>query len=261
MRDRQFVNGLARGLEVLRAFRPDDGPLGNHDLAERTGLPRSTVSRLSYTLTSLGYLSYSTSLGKYALATPVLSLGYACLAGMSVRDIARPLMHELAQQSGASVALGGRDRLSMLYIECCRPDAAVTLKLEVGSRIPIATTSMGRALLAALPKDERDSLLEEVRRGETDRWSQILDGVRRAADELRATGFVTALGEWNPDVNGVGVPFVPVDGSPVLAFNCGGPSFLFSASRLRNDIGPRLVQLVRQVLGASGVQEQPDVTE
>lgn len=261
MRDRQFVNGLARGLEVLRAFRPDDGPLGNHDLAERTGLPRSTVSRLSYTLTSLGYLSYSTSLGKYALATPVLSLGYACLAGMSVRDIARPLMHELAQQSGASVALGGRDRLSMLYIECCRPDAAVTLKLEVGSRIPIATTSMGRALLAALPKDERDSLLEEVRRGETDRWSQILDGVRRAADELRATGFVTALGEWNPDVNGVGVPFVPVDGSPVLAFNCGGPGFLFSASRLRNDIGPRLVQLVRQVLGASGGQEQPDVTE
>jgi DNA-binding IclR family transcriptional regulator len=57
MRDRQFVNGLARGLEVLRAFRPDDGPLGNHALAERTGLPRSTVSRLTYTLTSLGYLS------------------------------------------------------------------------------------------------------------------------------------------------------------------------------------------------------------
>ena len=165
---------MARGLEVLRAFRPDDGPLGNHDIAERTSLPTSTVSRLTYTLTTLGYLSYSSSLGKYSVGTPALSLGYACLAGMSVRDIARPFMHELAKTTGASVALGSRDQLSMLYIECCRPDAAVTLKLDVGSRIPLATTSMGRALLAALTKGERDNLLEEVRRLEKNRWPQIL---------------------------------------------------------------------------------------
>src|SRR5689334_4536435 len=74
-KDRQFVNALARGLELLRCFRPGEVYLTNTELARRTGMPKPTISRLSYTLTKLGYLSYSAEQGKYQLGSGVLALG------------------------------------------------------------------------------------------------------------------------------------------------------------------------------------------
>ena len=250
VRDRQFVVALARGLDVLRAFQPGDGALGNQEIATRTDLPKPTVSRLTHTLCHLGYLTYSQTTGRYALGTPVLSLGFACLAGMDVRQVARPLMQELAEYSGVSVGLGGRDRLSMVYLESCRPDTAITLRLDVGSRIPIATTSMGRAFLAALPDAERGNLMEHIRMGEKDCSPQILDGIEKAIGDVSTRGFSVSMGEWNSDVHAVGAPLVLRDGSQILAFNCGGPAYLLDRRRLEEDLGPRLVEMVHKV-GAS----------
>src|SRR5579863_2019219 len=141
-KNRQFVTALARGLEVLRCFERGDGLLGNQEIASRTGLPRPTVSRLTYTLTRLGYLEHVHRLGKYRLGTAVLSLGYALLNNTDLRQTLSPLMQELAEYADASVALGARDRLHLVYLENCRSSATLTLGLEVGSRIPIATTAM-----------------------------------------------------------------------------------------------------------------------
>src|SRR5580704_6893911 len=93
--DRKFVTALARGLEVLRACTPTEGLLGNGELVERTGLPKPTVSRLTYTLTKLGYLAYAERLGKYQLAPAALSLGYSALANMRIRQLARGPMQKL----------------------------------------------------------------------------------------------------------------------------------------------------------------------
>jgi DNA-binding IclR family transcriptional regulator len=246
-KDRQFVVALARGLEVLRAFSPAEPMLGNGEIAARTGLPKPTVSRLTHTLTRLGYLTYSDRLGKYQLGTPLLALGYAVLGSLGIRKVARPLMQALADQANANVALGSRDRLSMVYAECCRSDAAVTLRLELGSRIPIATTAMGRALLAALPEAERDYLMDRMARRDPETWPAIRAGIERAVEDYRTRGFTLSAGDWHRDVNAVGVPLVPPDGSPVIAFNCGGPAFLMDRDRLVSDLGPRLVALVRTV--------------
>ena len=116
-KDRQFVNALARGLELLRCFGPGDVYLTNAELAKRSSLPKPTVSRLTHTLTTLGYLNYSESLGKYQLGAGVLALGYRMLSTMDLRKLARPLMEELAEYAQASVSLGARDRLSMVYVE------------------------------------------------------------------------------------------------------------------------------------------------
>jgi len=248
--DRQFVTALARGLEVLRAFTTAEPLLGNQEIAAFTGLPKPTVSRLTYTLTRLGYLSYSERLGKYQLGTPVLSLGHAVLNSLHIRQMARPYMQALADHGNASVSLGGRDRLSMVYVEHCRSDAAVTLRLDLGSRLPIATTAMGRALLAALPEAERAHLMEAIRREDPVGWPRVRDGIEQAVADYRRQGFVTSMGDWQPDVNAVGVPLFPPDGSPIMAFNCGGPSYLLSPERLIEDLGPRLVVLARNVAAA-----------
>lgn len=246
-KDRQFVNALARGLELLRCFGPGDLTLSNADLARRTGMPKPTVSRLTYTLTRLGYLHHAEASGLYQLGPGVLALGYRMLSSMDIRTMARPLMQELAEQSQATVSLGTRDRLSMVYVETCRSSAHVTLRLDVGARIPLATTAMGKALLCVLPEAERGQLLDSVRQRDPNNWPLVRAGVEQAQRDYQERGFCMSAGEWQGDVHAVGVPVLGIDGQQLLSFNCGGPSYLLPRERLEEDVGPRLVRLVRQI--------------
>jgi DNA-binding IclR family transcriptional regulator len=245
--DRKFVIALARGLEVLRVFTPSDGLLGNQEISARTGLPKATVTRLTYTLTLLGYLSHIERLGKYQLAPAALALGYSTLANMRIRQIARPHMQALANYSGGSVALGSRDRLNLLYVEHCRAKSTVMLRLDVGARIPIATTAMGRALIAAVPEKEREFLMRHIAKREGKAWPKVRAGLERAVKDLAARGFTLSVGDWQRDVAAVGAVLMPSDGSGLFAFNCGAPAFHFSRTRLESDIGPRLVNMVRNI--------------
>src|SRR5258708_24867833 len=103
--DRQFATTLARGLEVLRCFTPLEPLLGNKEISVRTGLPKPTVSRLTYTLTKLGYLRHNMRLGKHQLAPAGLPIGYPPLASMNLRQGARPLTKELSQYCHDSAAV------------------------------------------------------------------------------------------------------------------------------------------------------------
>ena len=100
--DRNFVVALARGLDVLRAFRPNDGLLGNQEIAARTNLPKPTISRLTYTLTKLGYLTPVPRFEKYQLAPAAMALGYAALANLGVRSLSEPFRDELMRQVSGS---------------------------------------------------------------------------------------------------------------------------------------------------------------
>ena len=113
--DRSFVVALSRGLDVLRAFQPNDGLLGNQEIAARTKLPKPTISRLTYTLTKLGYLTPVPRFEKYQLAPSAMALGYAALANLGVRHLSEPYREELMRETGGAVAVGGRDRHSMIY--------------------------------------------------------------------------------------------------------------------------------------------------
>ncbi|HYH18566.1 MAG TPA: IclR family transcriptional regulator [Azospirillum sp.] len=249
--DRQFVVALYRGLEILRCFRPSDGPLGNQDLAQRSGLPKATVSRLTYTLSKLGYLVYLEDSGKYRIGVPVLGLGYACLGGMKIRDTAQPFMDEIAEYAGNGVvvALGGRDDLSMIYIACARSSGVVSLQLNVGSRISLARSGMGRAYLAGTDEAERATLMRQIRaRVGEERWPRLEEEILRAVEEVRTRGFCTNIGEWHSEVNSIAVPFRPPQSEmPVLAFNCGGPAYLLNRERLEQDLGPRLVEMTKKI--------------
>ena len=249
--DRQFVVALHRGLDILRCFKPADGALGNQDLARRSGLPKATVSRLTYTLSKLGYLVYLEDSGKYRMGVPVLGLGYACLAGLRIRETAQPFLQELADYAGDGVltALGGRDALSMIYIACARSAGMISLQLSVGSRISLARSSMGRAYLAGLRETERAALMPKLRaRVGEEAWPRIEDGVLRAVEEISARGFYMNVGEWHPQVNSVAVPLrLPHDDDSLLAFNCGGPSYILTPQRLESNLGPRLVELAHKV--------------
>jgi DNA-binding IclR family transcriptional regulator len=252
-KERQFVTALARGLEVLRCFRPGDRMLGNQDIARRTGLPKPTISRITYTLTRLGYLHYLERLGKYQLGTSVLTLGYSLLTNMDILKIARPLMQELADYSHTSVAVGARERLGMVYIQGCHAaEATVSLRMMIGTQIPIASTSMGRALLCGMSEREREKLLDHIRLEDPREWPKHKAGVEQALKDYHEHGFCFSMGDWRKDVNAVGVPMLPRAGSRLLTFNCAAPSFFLRRHMLEDDIGPRLVNLVRTIEAEAG---------
>jgi DNA-binding IclR family transcriptional regulator len=250
--DRSFVVALSRGLDVLRAFHPNDGLLGNQELAARTKLPKPTVSRLTYTLTKLGYLTPVPRFEKYQLAPSAMALGYAALANLGVRHLSEAFREEVMRETGGAVAVGARDRLSMIYFGQSRNGLTLGVQLDVGSRIPIATTAMGRAYIWALPPEERAALLRELREHYGSRWPKMRDGIERSGEMVARHGFAMSAGEWQDDVHAVGVALKLNDGTGPYAFNCGAPAFRFTEDRLISDIGPRLVAMVRNIETALG---------
>jgi DNA-binding IclR family transcriptional regulator len=246
--DRHFVTALSRGLELLACFRHGERMLGNQELARRCGLPKSTVSRLTHTLTKLGYLVYVEESAKYSLGTATLSLGSTMLARLDIRKLAHPHMQELADFSQAMVSLGTRDRLSMIYIDVVRGPAAITLSLDLGSRIQIATSAMGRAYLTAVPEAERLDILERVRELAADgRWPDLEAGVVQAQKDINTLGVCCSFGEWQADVNAIAVPVRPGGGLPPMAINCGAPAYIVSKEFLLEKVRPRLVALAHEL--------------
>jgi DNA-binding IclR family transcriptional regulator len=245
--DRQFVTALARGLEVLRAFEPQNGPLGNQEIAARTGLPKPTISRITHTLTELGYLEHLPRVAKYRIGLGVLALGQACLGAAALRTVARPHMQELATNANAAVTLGGRDRLSMIYLDVCRGSHTAAFMLEAGARVPIERTAIGYAYLWALPSAERQFLMSAIGECAGSQWPTIKRQLITAFKNLDRTGFCIAEGTYERSLNGIAVPLVLQNGNEIRALSCSGPAYLLTAKRLQDDVGPRLLTMAHIV--------------
>ncbi len=159
-RDYQLATSLVHGLDLLRCFTLAEQVLSNAELAQRTGLSKATITRLTYTLTLLGFLRFDAVMRRYRLGSASITVGYPLLVSLKVRQVARPLMHALATEIGGSVALGMRDRTQMVYLETCRARDLVNLQLlpDIGARVPIPQTAIGRAWLASAPSEQADAV-------------------------------------------------------------------------------------------------------
>lgn len=236
-----FVDALARGLSVMRCFAPGIKSLGNLELADRTGLAKSTVSRIVYTLTTLGYLRYEAETGRYAPGYGMLALGFGCLASLEVREVARPLMEALARATGGAVALGAFDGQSMVYIDAVHGSSALYLRLPVGYRASMDST-MGRTYLASLPAAEREDLIPRL-----ELPAGISAIVHKACVDLREGGCCYGIGDWQPGINAVAVPFTAVTGEGTFVLSCGGPATILPESRLRGEVAASLADIVRKL--------------
>lgn len=244
-KDRQFVTALARGLELLRCFSPRESVLSNQELARKANLPRPTVSRLTHTLTRLGYLKQLPQ-GKYQLDVGVMSFGYGMLSNLSIRAVAHPLMEQLANHANAAVAMAARDRLQMVYLDVVHGQGNLTMRRQVGTHLPLHLSAAGRACLAGLPENECDFLLDRIRTRHPEDWPKLRKGLEKAFRDYADYGYCLSIGEWHRDVNAVAVPMTHAQHG-LLAFNCGGPSFQLSREKLEEDIGPRLVLMVSNI--------------
>ena len=242
--DRQFVSALARGLKVMSVFGAEDQVLSNNEISHRTGLPKPTISRLTYTLCKLGYLSQD-SAGRYRLDPHVLTLGFPVLARLSVREIARPMMQALAEQCGVTVSLGLRDGLHLVFVQRIRSNSPVVLQQDIGTRVPIANTALGRAYIAGLSTHARATLIEELHRATpVSEWITLREQIESEVKHYQAHGYCLG-GDWDFSLNGAAAPLV-LPGRPLLALGCGAASAGLPNSKLR-ELGVQIRDIVRRI--------------
>ena len=206
---------LERGIEILRAFRPGSELLGNGDIAERTGLSKSTVSRLTQTLVGTGMLQIDAQQRAYRLAPAVLSLAHAMRTGSHVLSVAAPLMRSLAESQRINVGMAAPDRDEMVYLESIRYNRRIVLRHVVsGQRVPMELTSLGRAYLAVAPEAKQKALLNMFKRRRGNQWEPIGRAIEDARKSVSERGYCAAA--WQPEVVALATPLVTPDAIYVL---------------------------------------------
>ncbi|MCY1201395.1 HTH-type transcriptional regulator TsaQ1/TsaQ2 [compost metagenome] len=245
-RDREFTTTLARGIDILACFRADRPVLANKDFAQQTGLSRSAVARLTHTLVELGFLQREGEPARYRLGASVLALSYPLLASMQIRQMARPLMKQLADHARGAVSLVVRDRLQMVYVETARSNEALQTRPDIGASLPLLSSAAGKAWLARAPDEERAAVLNQLRIADPGHYEAHFPTLAAARRDLERKGYCGNNLQWRPDAYGFAAPLGRPHQSLLYVFNCGVPASDGPYRERAADIGPRLVALARE---------------
>lgn len=207
---------LERGIDILRSFRTGSALLGNGEIAERTGLSKSTVSRLTQTLVASGVLQIEPGTRVYRLAPLVLSLAHSMRTGSKVLSIAAPLMRLAAEKHKVNIGLAAPDRDEMVYLESIRYNRRPSLRTVVsGHRVPMELTSLGRAYLACEKGTHKVKLLEHFKQTRKTQWLHLKTEIETSEKQVNTLGYCIA--SWQPEVVALATPIQ--NGSQIYALN------------------------------------------
>ena len=215
--DRYLVPGLIRGLQTLAAFTPERREMSLSEIAREIGLSRSAAFRSVYTLAQMGYLLQDEARRTYSLGPAVMRLGFGYLATRELVEIALPELERLRDQTDWSTHLGVRDGTLVLYMLRVPSRLGLGSIVHVGSRLPAASTTMGRVLLADLDEEVLVALYrrEGTRRVSGPNTAELLAQWRGD----RASGLVTQVGSFEAGVTSIAAPLRDMSGGVIAAIN------------------------------------------
>ncbi|OAD85585.1 hypothetical protein ATN89_02415 [Comamonas thiooxydans] len=246
--DRDMVMALVRGLKLLGGFSQHAQRLSITELAERTCLPKATVARLTYTLSTLGFLQRLPNSKKYSLGAAVLALGNTVLVTLPIRQIAQPFMRKLSDDLRVNVSLSLLNRDNLVYIETCRsPWVHTEHKPDIGVIWPLTDGSPGKAFIAGASEEEQVRFLNLLKINNQDRWPSLSDRFATAISEYQDFGYCSSFGEVISVIDGVAVPVsFPINGNRFV-INCAFPASKESAAFIAEKAGPQLKEMIRKV--------------
>jgi len=213
-----FIEALARGLDVIRAFQPHQPAMSLAAVADAAGLPRPTARRILLTLEELGYVRQSG--GGFELTPRVLELGMSYVLSRNLWEVARPHMEALVTRTHESSSIAQLDGSDIVYVARVAVPKIIALAVTIGTRFPAMPTSLGKVLLAALPPGQAERVLAEPSRsGITPRWQP--DAAGRAAElrEVRARGWSLTDEQLAAGIRSVAAPLRDGDGQVIAALN------------------------------------------
>jgi IclR family pca regulon transcriptional regulator len=241
-----FIEALARGLDVLRSFRPGTPAMTLSEIAGQTGLARPTVRRILITLESLGYVRVASR--GYALTPRVLELGMTYVNALNMWEVARPHMEKLVGRTNESTSMAQLDGSDIVYVARVAVPKIVTLGVTIGTRFPAPATSMGKVLLAALPADALPAILAEPSRsGITPRWQPSAADLDVALRDVRAKGWALADQDLAPGVRSIATGVRDGDGRVVAAVNVTVHAAETSVETLLEEHLPKLLRTAADI--------------
>jgi IclR family pca regulon transcriptional regulator len=213
-----FIEALARGLDVLRGFRAGSPAMTLSEVAAAAGLARPTARRILITLEHLGYVRSGPA--GFTLTPRVLELGVAYVESLGLWDLARPHLEALVSRTGESSSIAQLDGSDIVYVARVAVPKIITLAVSVGTRFPALQTSLGKVLLAALDEDELDAVLAEPSRsGVTPRWCPDREERTAVLREVRAQGWALTDEQLAPGIRSVAAPLRDGSGRVIAAMN------------------------------------------
>src|SRR4029077_8185876 len=200
-----FVEALARGLDILAALGAEHRSMSLSEVAAAASLARPTARRLLLTLEELGFVRSGD--GTFELTPRVLNLGMAYVSSLGLWDIARPHLEALVARTGESSSMAQLDGSDIVYVARVSVPKLIALRVEIGTRFPAPQTSQGKVLLAALSAEQLEQTLAVPSRAGLPpyigrRGDQLSDELL----EVRARGWALADEELAPGVRSVAVP-------------------------------------------------------
>jgi IclR family pca regulon transcriptional regulator len=214
-----FIEAIARGLDVIRAFGPRQPVMGLSDVAAATGLARPTARRILVTLEALGYVRTVPG-GGFALTPRVLELGMTYVQAMGLWDVARPHLERLVARTGESSSIAQLDGSDIVYVARVAVPKIIALAVQIGTRFPAPATSLGKVLLAGLPPGElADVLAQPSRAGVNARWQPDRAELDAALRDVRAKGWALTDEQLAPGIRSVAAPLRDGSGRVIAAVN------------------------------------------
>jgi IclR family pca regulon transcriptional regulator len=234
-----FLQGLERGLAVIRAFSAEAPSLTLSEVARDVGITPATARRILLTLEELGYVRSDGR--RFALTPRVLALGWAYLSSLDLGELAGPFMEELSAATRESCSIATLDLPDIVYVARVPTRRIMTVALGVGARLPAYATSMGRVLLAGLPKDELDAYLADLTpEAFTDRTVTSPGVLREVIARAGTQGYALVDQELEQGLRSIAVPILDGRGAPIAALNVSAHSSRATAAALRSEVLPRL---------------------
>lgn len=235
----EYVQSLARGLQVLRAFDDENPSATLSDVAKRVGMSRATVRRLLFTLRHLGYVDCR---GRNFFLTPrVLELGHSYVASLNLTDLAQSTVERLSREVGESCSMAVLDGRDIVYVLRVPVRRVMSIGLSIGARLPAFATSMGRVILAGLADSELDAWLrDQAFHAFTPRTLTGKAALRAELVRVRTQGYALVVRELEDVLCSIAVPVRGVGGDVVAALNVGMPYSPDASRRAIKDILPPL---------------------
>ncbi|NYT63562.1 IclR family transcriptional regulator [Alcaligenaceae bacterium] len=247
-----LVSALARGISIIRCFSPTAQELSGRELMELTGLPKPTLFRLLDTLCELGLLRYSERISKYLPGIALLNMSAPVLARMTIRQLARPLMEDLANHINGQLQLSVGSGFSLVYAELAHGRQSQVFRPEIGMHLSLSRTASGRAYMCTWPENEREKFLEKLQDQDAEQARWLESRLANAAQDLKEHGFCRSHGDLHREIVTIAVPMKkPLDGE-TWVFAVSVPIFSEQSKRFESDLGPRLITVVRGVEAALG---------